>query len=148
MPHWNGLPPGEWTARLSPAWPVILPASCMSASMRRDCRVTTSRWEVHGTSFRGQRWSNARHGALTRSVSARSRKPRPSRARRYGAQWPPRAPRTEIVDTVGAGDALTAALLVGILAGRSLDEVNERANAVAAYVCSQPGATPPIHFFQ
>jgi fructokinase len=48
------------------------------------------------------------------------------------------------VDTVGAGDAFTAALLVGILAGRSLHEVNERANAVAAYVCSQAGATPPI----
>ena len=62
--------------------------------------------------------------------------------------WEAPAPRTEIVDTVGAGDAFTAALLVGILAGRSLDEVNERANAVAAYVCSQPGATPPIPFFQ
>jgi len=54
------------------------------------------------------------------------------------------APRTVVADTVGAGDAFTAALLVGILAGRSLDEVNERANAVASYVCSQPGATPPI----
>jgi fructokinase len=62
--------------------------------------------------------------------------------------WDCPAPRTEIVDTVGAGDAFTATLLVGILAGRSLDEVNERANAVAAYVCSQPGATPPIPFFQ
>src|SRR5206468_4258802 len=62
--------------------------------------------------------------------------------------WEAPAPRTEIVDTVGAGDAFTAALLLGILAGRSLDEVNERANAVAAYVCSQPGATPPIPFFQ
>jgi len=58
--------------------------------------------------------------------------------------WEAAAPRTEIVDTVGAGDAFTAALLVGILAGRSLDQVNERANAVAAYVCSQAGATPPI----
>jgi fructokinase len=54
------------------------------------------------------------------------------------------APRAEVADTVGAGDAFTAALLVGILAGRALDEVNERANAVASYVCSQPGATPPI----
>ncbi len=62
--------------------------------------------------------------------------------------WDCPAPRTEIVDTVGAGDAFTATLLVGILAGQSLDEVNERANAVAAYVCSQPGATPPITFFQ
>jgi fructokinase len=49
-----------------------------------------------------------------------------------------------VADTVGAGDAFTATLLIGILAGRSLDEVSRRANAVAAYVCSQPGATPPI----
>ena len=49
-----------------------------------------------------------------------------------------------VADTVGAGDAFTAALLIGMLAGRPLDEVSRRANAVAAYVCSQPGATPPI----
>ncbi|HET9709687.1 MAG TPA: PfkB family carbohydrate kinase [Gemmatimonadales bacterium] len=55
----------------------------------------------------------------------------------------PAAP-TVVVDTVGAGDAFTAALLIGILAGRSLEDVSRRANAVAAYVCSQAGATPPI----
>ncbi len=55
----------------------------------------------------------------------------------------PAAPPT-VADTVGAGDAFTAALLIGLLAERSLDEVSRRANAVAAYVCSQPGATPPI----
>jgi fructokinase len=54
------------------------------------------------------------------------------------------APSTQIADTVGAGDAFTAALLVGILAGRALADVNRRANAVAAFVCSRPGATPPI----
>jgi fructokinase len=54
------------------------------------------------------------------------------------------APRTQIADTVGAGDAFAATLLVGMLAGRPLDEVNRRANAVAAYVCSQPGATPSL----
>jgi fructokinase len=54
------------------------------------------------------------------------------------------APPTIVADTVGAGDAFTATLLIGILAGRALDEVSRRANAVAAYVCSQPGATPPI----
>jgi fructokinase len=58
--------------------------------------------------------------------------------------WEAAAPRVEIVDTVGAGDAFTAALLVGILAGGAFDEVSRRANAVAAYVCSQAGATPPI----
>jgi fructokinase len=54
------------------------------------------------------------------------------------------AASTVVRDTVGAGDAFTGALLVGLLERRSLAEVSERANAVAAYVCSQPGATPPI----
>ena len=54
------------------------------------------------------------------------------------------APATIVRDTVGAGDAFTAALLVWLLERRSLAEISARANAVAAYVCSQPGATPPI----
>ena len=52
--------------------------------------------------------------------------------------------KTPVVDTVGAGDAFTAAMTVGLLAGRTLKEINERANELAAYVCSQPGAMP-IH---
>jgi fructokinase len=48
----------------------------------------------------------------------------------------------DVVDTVGAGDAFTAALVMGLLAGRGLDEINEHANRLAAFVCSQPGATP------
>jgi fructokinase len=62
---------------------------------------------------------------------------------RHGV-WGAAARHTKISDTVGAGDAFSAALLVGLLAGRPMDEVNRRANAVAAYVCSQPGATPAI----
>jgi len=54
------------------------------------------------------------------------------------------APATVVRDTVGAGDAFTATLLVGLLERRPLAEISARANAVAAYVCSQPGATPPI----
>ena len=65
---------------------------------------------------------------------------------RHGV-WGAPAPHTKIADTVGAGDAFSAALLVGVLAGRSMDEVNRRANAVAAYVCSQRGATPPLPAF-
>ncbi|WP_165224483.1 carbohydrate kinase family protein [Aquisphaera insulae] len=49
-----------------------------------------------------------------------------------------------VSDTVGAGDAFTAALVVGLLAGRSLDAINEHASKVAAYVCSQPGGTPAL----
>ncbi|HJQ80072.1 MAG TPA: PfkB family carbohydrate kinase [Lacipirellulaceae bacterium] len=47
-----------------------------------------------------------------------------------------------VVDTVGAGDAFTAALVVGLLAGLPLAAINTWANRVAAFVCSQPGATP------
>ncbi len=51
---------------------------------------------------------------------------------------------TKVVDTVGAGDSFTAALALGLLAGWSLDEVNQRASEVAAYVCSQPGGMPDL----
>ena len=54
------------------------------------------------------------------------------------------APDTMAVDTVGAGDAFTAALIVGLLQGGSLAEINRHANAVASYVCSQRGATPAL----
>jgi fructokinase len=50
----------------------------------------------------------------------------------------------DVVDTVGAGDAFTAALAIGMLRGFELDRLNDLANQVASYVCTQPGATPPI----
>jgi fructokinase len=50
----------------------------------------------------------------------------------------------EVVDTVGAGDAFTAALAVGLLAGAPLGAINRRANEIAAFVCSCAGATPPL----
>jgi fructokinase len=49
-----------------------------------------------------------------------------------------------VSDTIGAGDAFTAALVVGRLAGRPLEEINRHANEVAAFVCSQPGGTPTL----
>lgn len=50
------------------------------------------------------------------------------------------APPVTVVDTVGAGDAFTATLVCDLLAGAPLAEINRHANAVAAYVCSRPGA--------
>ena len=54
----------------------------------------------------------------------------------------------KVVDTVGAGDSFTAALVLGLLSKMDLDEINAVANAVARYVCSQAGATPelPLEF--
>jgi fructokinase len=58
-------------------------------------------------------------------------------------QWaehvPPPVP---VVDTVGAGDAFTAALCMGLLAGNELQRINIEANRLAGWVCSQAGATP------
>ncbi|MEO6784761.1 MAG: carbohydrate kinase [Chthoniobacteraceae bacterium] len=47
-------------------------------------------------------------------------------------------------DTVGAGDAFTAALVLGLLAHRPLQEIHEHASEVAAFVCSQTGPTPML----
>lgn len=55
----------------------------------------------------------------------------------------PGAP-VNVVDTVGAGDAFTASMTLGLLAGHDLETVNRNAMAAATYVCSQPGATMPF----
>jgi len=50
----------------------------------------------------------------------------------------------ETADTVGAGDAFTAALVTGMLRHRSWEEIGERANRIAGYVCSRKGAWPEL----
>jgi fructokinase len=50
----------------------------------------------------------------------------------------------EVVDTIGAGDAFTAALVLGYLKQWPLDKINRYAAKVAAYVCAQPGAMPEM----
>lgn len=50
----------------------------------------------------------------------------------------------KVADTVGAGDAFTASLVIGLLRGEPLPKVHARAARIAAYVCTQPGATPRI----
>jgi fructokinase len=49
-----------------------------------------------------------------------------------------------VVDTIGAGDAFTAATTLGRLLGKPLDAIAEHANRLAAYVCTFQGAMPPI----
>jgi len=50
--------------------------------------------------------------------------------------------KIEVADTIGAGDAFTAALAHGLLRGWKLDKINEFANKVGAFVASQTGAMP------
>ena len=50
--------------------------------------------------------------------------------------------KVKVADTVGAGDAFTAALVHGYLRGTPLAQINETANRVGAWVASQPGGTP------
>ncbi len=50
----------------------------------------------------------------------------------------------QVVDTVGSGDAFTAALVVKYVAGWPPAEVASFANLVGAYIATQRGATPPI----
>jgi fructokinase len=51
-------------------------------------------------------------------------------------------PNTTIVDTVGAGDAFTAAFVACILKGHSIAAAHQKAVELAAFVCSQAGAIP------
>lgn len=50
--------------------------------------------------------------------------------------------KVDVVDTVGAGDAFTAAFTVACLRGDSLADAQKLAGEVTAYVCSHKGAMP------
>lgn len=50
----------------------------------------------------------------------------------------------EVVDTVGAGDAFTAAFLIGLLRGWPLERTARFANGVGGLVAARPGAMPDI----
>ena len=52
--------------------------------------------------------------------------------------------KINVEDTVGAGDAFVAALVIGLLRGYELDDLHNKANRVASYICSKPGATPSL----
>jgi fructokinase len=52
------------------------------------------------------------------------------------------SPTIEVVDTIGAGDAFTSALVVGIASGLDAKEALERANRLGAFVASRSGGQP------
>jgi fructokinase len=51
-------------------------------------------------------------------------------------------PKVKIADNVGAGDSFTAAMIVGFAKGESLNELNQKAVDISAFVCTQDGAMP------
>lgn len=51
-------------------------------------------------------------------------------------------PKVKVVDTVGAGDAFTGALVAGLLNGDTILEAHKSAVDVSAFVCTQQGAMP------
>lgn len=51
-------------------------------------------------------------------------------------------PKVHVVDTVGAGDAFTAAFVCAFLKGSSIIEAHREAVEVSAFVCTQAGAMP------
>jgi fructokinase len=61
-----------------------------------------------------------------------------------GLHYRETAPQVKVTDTVGAGDAFTAAMVCLHLEGRPLQECLRFANHYAARVCEHQGATPRI----
>ena len=50
----------------------------------------------------------------------------------------------QLVDTVGAGDAFSASVMVGFLSNLDFQKINELANRLASFVCGKAGATPEV----
>ncbi len=61
-----------------------------------------------------------------------------------GRSWNRPGSDLKVDDTVGAGDSYTAALALGLLSGTAPEDILRIAHRVADFVCTQPGATPPM----
>lgn len=52
--------------------------------------------------------------------------------------------QAKVKDTIGAGDSFAAAVAMGLLHNLKIEEINDLANSVAAFVSSQEGGTPVL----
>jgi fructokinase len=105
--------------------PIVAELCGMNAGTPREMlREMVSRYELRLAAL-----TRGPHGALLVSAAEESESP---------------AVPAIVVDTVGAGDAFTATLVFDFLRGLPLGEINARANAVASFICSQPGATAQL----
>ena len=102
-----------------------LPAKPPSPTSNRFCSpVCAERWDLQAVALtRGDRGALLLRGAETDDCAG---------------------VRTSVADTVGAGDAFTSRFALGLLASEPLAEINQKACEIAAYVCSQHGATPQL----
>ncbi|MBA7662453.1 Fructokinase [subsurface metagenome] len=107
----------------------------------KELPVLTELFDVRGPETRVLHQLTERYAlrlvALTRAERG-SRLFMPGRDSNHPGFW------TEVADTVGAGDSFAAVLALGLLRGLQLDRINEHANRVASFVCSQNGATPTL----
>ncbi|MCC7055198.1 MAG: carbohydrate kinase [Gemmatimonadaceae bacterium] len=96
----------------------------LTGDVRAQIDQLAERWGLRAVAY-----TRGEHGSLLRTAHEWSEHP---------------GVPTTVGDTVGAGDAFTAAMTIGLLSGWSLDDVNAHANRVAAYVASQSGGTPVL----
>lgn len=60
------------------------------------------------------------------------------------SNFTPSTKLSSIASTVGAGDAFTATAVMGFLRQHDLATINQHANAVASYICTQPSAVAAL----
>lgn len=104
--------------------PVLARLFGLSGSPRTQIEALATRWNLRVVAL-----TRGAEGSLLYAAGAWSERP---------------AVPVRVVDTVGAGDAFTAGLVIGLLQGRATEEIHDLAGEVARFVCSQPGATPAL----
>jgi len=106
-----------------------------------ELSVLTGMFSLQGDVRRQMEWLGYTFGLETVVLTCG---PRGSLIYQEGC-WSEQAPQPiSVVDTVGAGDAFTATLTMGLLNRWNLSEIHALAAKAAQYVCSRPGATPAL----